>query len=221
MSERNIMNAKKYLVTVVVLSTMIMALAAPFWQTKRGANEPSRTPLTGLSGKFGPMIETVLPGTKIDQENEMLDLETVITLLQPRSEHFNFSADAINDWIRSNGLDISCIVWSSGAVCITYDMTVVAVEGKCWEETTEQELLANPALTPVRHAPRKLLVLGDNQPDTYMFRTGDGTLGILRIVGLSQDEQGVKIRYKMINPAKSLLLPHSCEKMLPQSKLQL
>jgi hypothetical protein len=44
-------------------------------------------------------------------------------------------------------------------------------------------------------------VLGNNRPDTYIFRTGDGTLGMLRIVGLSQHSQGVKIRYKLLNQA--------------------
>src|SRR5207245_857365 len=99
--------------------------------------------------------------------------------------------------------DISCSVWSSGATCITYDMIIVPVETKCWEQTTEQELLGNPALAPVRHSPRRLLVLGHDRPDTYIFRTAEGTLGMLRILGLSQHKQGVKIRYTLINPAKS------------------
>jgi hypothetical protein len=105
-------------------------------------------------------------------------------------------------WIRSHGLDISCNVWSGGAACVTYDMTIVAVDAKRWKEATEQELLDNPALAHVPHSPRKLLVLGHN--DIYMFRTGEGTLGMLRIVGLSDDGRGVKICYKLINPAKSL-----------------
>jgi hypothetical protein len=198
------MNAKKYLVTAVVLSIMVVAFAASFLQTKRGANEPCRTALTGPSGKFGPVIETVLPAAKTDGSADIMDFETVHALLQPPSEHFNSSADAINDWIHSNGLDISCFVWPNGAACITYDMTVAAVEGKCWGEITEKELLGNPALAPVCHSPRRLLVLGDNRPDTYIFRTGDGTLGMLRIIGLSEDGQGVKICYKLINPAKAL-----------------
>ena len=86
---------------------------------------------------------------------------------------------------------------------IKLGMTVVAVESKCWEKTTAEELVANAALTSVRHAPRKLLVLGNNRPDTYVFRTAEGTLGMLQIVGMNEDGQGVKIRYKLINSAKS------------------
>jgi hypothetical protein len=76
----------------------------------------------------------------------------------------------------------------------------VPVERKCWEEATEDRLVSNAALAPVNHAPRKLLVVGPDRPDTYIFRTGEGTLGLLRIDGLSQRERGVQIRYKLINP---------------------
>jgi hypothetical protein len=84
-------------------------------------------------------------------------------------------------------------------------MIVVPVDGKCWQESTEEELLANPALAPVHHSPRRLLVLGHNRPDTYMFRTAEGTVGMLRLVGVSQHERGVTLRYKLINPPRPVL----------------
>jgi hypothetical protein len=199
-----IMNAKEYFVAAIVLNTVLLAFAGSFWQTKRAAQDHPRTALTGLPGKFGPMIETLLPAAKTERQAEMVDLETGRALLQPPLAYFNSRPDAIMAWIRSNRLDISCSLWPGGAACVTYDMTVVPVEWKCWEQTTEQELLDNPALAPVRHSPRRLLVLGPHQPDTYIFRTGEGTLGMFRIVGLSQHGRGVKIRYKLINPAKSL-----------------
>ena len=190
------MNAKKYFLAAIVLNSVLLAFAASFWQTKR-----SHTALTGPSGKYGPVIEIVLPAAKAKGAVDILDLETGRALLQPPFEYFNPRADAIVAWIRSNGLDISCFVWPGGGACVTYGMTLVAVEGKCWEETTEEALLSNPALAPVGHSPRRLLVLGNNRPDTYIFRTGEGTLGMLRLVGLSQHGRVVNIRYKLINPA--------------------
>jgi len=197
------MNAKKYFVTAIVLSTLLLAFAASCWQAKRGDNLPGSIALTGPSGKFGPMIETILPAAKDNGDTDIVDLETGRTLVQPPFD-FNSRADAIMGWIRTNGLDISCSVWPGGTACVTYDMTIVAVEGKCWEEITEEKLLGNPALAPGRHSPRRLLVLGPNRPDTYMFRTGEGTLGMFRIVGLNQHGRGVNICYKLINPSKSL-----------------
>ena len=202
------MNAKKYLVAAMALNTVLLAFAVSVSQHRpsdspRSANNPSTTALTGRSGKFGPVIDTVLPAAT-QGAAQILDLETGRTLLQPPLDDPSSRADSIMSLIRSNGLDISCSVWSGGANCVTYDMTIVPVESKSWDQTTEQDLLANPALAPVSHSPRKLLMLGHNNPDTYAFRTAEGTLGMLKIDGLDQHQRGVKIRYKLINPAQSI-----------------
>ncbi|HWX19691.1 MAG TPA: hypothetical protein VN578_07270 [Candidatus Binatia bacterium] len=202
------MNGKKYFVAAIGLSTVLLALAVsvshPFaFERQPGPNDLRRRALAGPSGKFGPVIDTVLPSARTGASVDILDLETGCARRQPPWEYFNSGADAITAWIRSNRLNISCSPWPGFAACVTYDMIIVPVEAKCWEETTEQELLDNPALAPVRHSPRRLLVLRNDQPDTYIFRTGEGTLGMLRLVGLSEHGRGVKIRYKLINPAKS------------------
>jgi|SRR5215813_3882243 len=200
------MNAKKYFVAVIVLGTGLLGFGALIWQTQHGGNCLSKA-LTGPSGKFGPKVETVLRDANTQSPANLVDLETGRALVQPSLDRFKYRAEAIVGWIRANGLDISCFVWSGRAACVTYDMTIVAVEGKCWEETSEGQLFDNPALAPGQPSPRRLLVLGPNRPDTFMFRTREGTLGMLRIVGvvgLGQHAQGVKICYKLINPAKSL-----------------
>lgn len=196
------MNEKKYLVVVMVLSAMFLAVAAS-WQAKRGSIECKLTPLSGNSGEFGPVIDITLPAAKNENPTEILDLEIGKALRQPPLD-LDSRADEIMAWIRSNRLDISCSIWSNGAACVTYDMTVVGVERKCWDESTTRELLDNPELSPKRPSPRRLLVSGNGEVNTYMFRTGDGTLGMLRIIGLSQDARGVRICYKLINPAQSL-----------------
>ena len=188
------MSAKKYLVAAIGLNAALLAFAVvhiPTGTTPRGTNDPG--------GKFGPVVETVLPPARGDSSVDILDLETGRTSLQPPIEHFNSGAAAIMGWIRSNSLDISCFTWPTGAACVTYDMSIVPVEGHSWDDTTEQELVANPALAPVPHSPRRLLVLGHGRPDTYLLRTAEGTLGILRIVGADQHGKGVKIRYKLVN----------------------
>jgi len=203
------MNGKKYFVMAIVLNAVLMALATHFGRhylceaQACETNDPRTAALIGRGGKFGPVMEITLPAAKSESTPEITDLETGRALVQPSVESFNSRADAIMGWVRSHGLDISCNVWSGGATCVTYDMTVVSVESKCWEKTTSEELAANAALSPVRHAPRRLLVLGQDRPDTYVFRTGEGTLGMLQIVGLNEDGRGVKIRYKLIKPVTS------------------
>lgn len=209
------MNGKKYFGAAIALNVVLLVFAAcvcrNFFSEAQagGANNTSVAALIGPGGKFGPVMEITLPAAKADGVPEITDLESGRALVQPSVESFNSRADAIMGWIRSHGLDISCNVWSGGAACVTYDMTVVPVERNCWEKTTSEELVANATLSPARHAPRRLLVLGQDRPDTYMFRTGEGTLGMLQIVGLNQDGRGVKIRYKLIRPAGSVSFVNS------------
>jgi hypothetical protein len=212
--KRKAMNGKKYLVAAIALNAVLLAFAACLGrhflcEAQAGVNDPRMAALLGPGGKFGPVKEIILAAGDTTGRAEILDLETGRGRPEPAVEDFNSDVRAAMNWIRSNGLDISCNVWSNGAACVTYDMTVVAVEGKCWEETKEEQLLGNPALTSRHHSPRRLLVLGENRPDTYMFRTGEGTLGMLRIVGLSEHGEGVKIRYKLIGSAESLSFVNS------------
>ena len=191
------MNAKKHLVLIFSLNVALLFAANP----RSGAHECSAIG----SRMFGPVKEIVLPAPKGD-EPEILDFESGRFVRQEPLEHFKFRAGSIMAWIRSKGLDISCKVWSTGAACVTYDMTLVPIAGKSAEKVAESEVLGNRLLAPGRHAPRRLLVLGKNQPDTYIFRTGDGTLGVLQLIGLSKDGRGVKIRYRLIEPAESFTM---------------
>jgi len=203
MAGTQIMNAKECFVAAILLNVVLLTFAASYYRTWRDADEPSVSVLSGPAGQFGPVIETVLPVARIEGTTDLLDMETGRARPQPAMEDFNFCADEIVAWISSNGMDVSCFVWPSGGAFVTYAMAIVPVDGKCWEETTEEELLANPALAPGGHCPRRLLVLGHDRPDTYMFRTSEGSLGMLQLAGLPQHQQGVKIRYKLINPAES------------------
>ena len=204
------MNGKKYFVAAITVNTVLLAFAACFCRhflsevRADETNGPRMAAILEPAGNFGPVTEVTLPAAEMNRPAQIRDLETGRSLPEPTLEAFNSDAHAIMAWIRSKGLDISCFAWSGGATCVTYDMNIVAGDNKCWEKTTAQELLANPALAPKTHSPRRLLVLGENRPDTYMFRTGEGTLGMLRIIGLSQDGRGVKICYKLVSPVKSL-----------------
>ncbi len=203
------MNRKKFFIAALALNTAALAFSPCFYhllacQNHEGGDSLKQTALSGASGKFGPVIEAILPAANADGRAQILNLENGHAKIEPGLEEFRFRGDAIMTWIRTNGLDISCKVWSTGATCITYDMIVVPVEGKCWTGNTEDDLANNPALAPKRHSPRRQLVVGNKNAGTYMFRTGEGTLGLLQVVGLTPDRHGVTIRYKLINPAAAL-----------------
>lgn len=203
----HIMNKKKYFVALIALNTVLLAFAVSMDHQRRVlavSDAHKMTALSGPGGKFGPVIYTVLP-SRTETSVDILDLESGAVLRQPSLEYFDSHPATIKGWIHSNGLDISSSLWPGGAACVTYEMTIVSVATKCWETTTEQELIDNPALASVTHCPRRLLVLGNGRPDTYIFRTGEGTLGMLQLLGSDEHGRGVKIRYKLINPAKSVV----------------
>jgi len=202
------MNAKKIFVAAIALNFVLLAFAASLyhrWKSQCGGDGDNCTMMSvvsGPDGKFGPVMEIVLPA-EINGRAQLVDLETGRALPQEGLEHFDFRADAVMAWIRSNGLDISCSVWPGGAACVTYDMRIAAVEAKYWEKSTADEVLEEAALAGRGHSPRRQLVLGHKRPDTYVFRTAEGTAGMLRLVGLSEGGRGVKIRYKLINQGMS------------------
>ncbi len=200
------MNMKKYFIPAILLNTVLVAFAFSFShhvarEKQRNAVEPETAALTGPVGKFGPILEKVVPDASIKSSPCILNLETGRMMQQPPLDYFDSRADAIIAWISSNGLDISCSFCSGSAACITYDMIILPVDRKCWNETTEEDLQKNPALARGNHSPRRLLVVADTKPDTFIFRTGAGTLGMLQLVGISEDGRGVTIRYKLLNPA--------------------
>src|SRR5262245_19104302 len=122
------MNAKKYFLATIVLVTGLLAVAASFRlisYMKHGDDGRGSTALSGPSGKFGPVMETVLRDARMQCPANIVDLETGRALLQPSVDFFNYRAEAIMAWICSNGLDISCFVSSGSAACVTYDMTIV------------------------------------------------------------------------------------------------
>jgi hypothetical protein len=205
---------KKWFLMVGVLSVVLLAAVPRFSQEvhgrqpsdarslaafDRGHPEVMVTRVAGAGRGFGPVFEARLPAAGRNGETKLLDLETGRWLTLPGLERFNENVGAMMSWIRTNGLNISCRVWPDGSAgCVTYNMTVVPVETTCWEEAATADIPGILVPGFGHHSPSRLLVLGPDRTDTYVFRTDEGTLGMLRLVGLSDDERVVKIRYKLL-----------------------
>lgn len=155
--------------------------------------------VAGAGQGFGPVTEATLPSPAEDGRTEMLDVESGRWVTQPGPERFNGNAVAIVDWIRANGVHISGRVWPDGsAACVTYNLTILPVESRRWVETAADSFPDLPVLASGLHSPRRQLVLRGDLAQTYVFRTDEGTLGMLRVIGSSADERIVRIRYKLL-----------------------
>ena len=206
---------KKWLLIAAIGSALILAAIADFPQhasqrrpssaqslitPKPGPHpEVTLTRVAASAQGFGPVVEATLPAEQSDGGTEILDLDTGRWLIMPALDRFNEDVGAMMTWIRTNGLNISCRVWPDGsAACVTCNMTVVPVETRCWNETATHDFPGLPVLTPGHHSATRLLLLGPGRAETYVFRTDEGTVGMLRLVGLSDDKRLVKIRYKLL-----------------------
>ena len=148
---------------------------------------------------FGPEMEAILPATRDNGPIQMLNLNTGRFGTTPGLENSIDDVPALVNWIRTHDVNISGRVWpGAGADCITYNMTVVPVEPESWEKPAAEVMRGLPVPEPNRHSPRRWLVVETGRTATYAFRTDTGTLGILRLVGVSDDGQGVRIRYKLV-----------------------
>jgi hypothetical protein len=203
------------------LGLVVLMAAANFSQRPPSADRNPATPgpgvhprvmLTRLAGAgqgFGPVVEATLPAASIDGETELLDLETGCSMIRPGLERFNDNAAAMTSWVRAKALNISGRVWPDGtAACITYNMTALPVETRCWGQAAGSDIPGIPVPEPGQHSPSRLLVVRPGCPETYVFRTDEGTLGMLRLVGLSEDQRAVKIRYKLLRARAEEVAQH-------------
>jgi len=207
------MNAKKWLMRAGILNAAFVAvclfpgvLRHQLSGSVGGGNAQTGvlpavrlTRLAGSSLGFGPVMEATLPAARGDGETEILDLETGRCLTRPALEFFDDDAAAMMTWTRTNGLNISGRVWPDGsAACVTYNMTVAPVAAGCWKEAAAKVISAIPPPAPGEHSPSRLLLLRPDRAETYVFRTDEGTLGMLRLAGLTDDRRAVKIHYKLL-----------------------
>ncbi len=130
-----------------------------------------------------------------------LDFETGQSLTEPDWEYwggtFNYS-----HWLRSNRLDLSAAVYPDGCYWLfPRHLAVTPVEAKLWDQATPDNLRSHPGLRSAPTAPRRLVSPARDQTDTYLFRTEEGSIGILRVLELNCASQELKIQYKLAPPA--------------------
>ena len=92
---KKIMNTKKYFLAAIVLNTAVLAFAACFYDSSQTQCGGPSTALSGAPGKFGPVVDVVLPATTSDKHANILDFETGRILAQPPFEKFETPANVI------------------------------------------------------------------------------------------------------------------------------
>ena len=148
---------------------------------------------------FGPLIERVV---NADDEGKdfVIDFDSGRVLTPPALE----SVEQRVDWARKNGVEGVGSVGKndvSGIMCM--DTVVVPAQGRAWDTFSVREvqrMLVGADYEP-EGAKAAMNATGKDLPATFVFKTREGGMGILQIVGFTEDPKGVKIRYKMVQQA--------------------
>ncbi len=168
---------------------------------------------------FGPVMERVVdlqsPGT-----NSALDLDSGrFVPLDPIS----FPEGATNretpahdeEYIRDNGMDVHGmleffeslpsgsikpkVVPLNGLACV-FGTYAQEIEASIWDTAAAGWVAGNAERITHLFEHGSLSGVG-NLPRTYLFKTREGGKGLLQITGFTENPRGVKLRYKLVQPA--------------------
>jgi beta-lactamase regulating signal transducer with metallopeptidase domain len=128
-----------------------------------------------------------------------LDLDTGKFIVPPADISFIPDTSQFLNWCRKSGADVVCIPKPSSPDLFGLLMVDAAVietsDGQAIDRAAaaaRQKLQGRPLLVD-----NPLRPMG-NFPFTCLFKTREGGIGILQILGVTDNPKGVKIRYKMV-----------------------
>jgi len=146
---------------------------------------------------FNREVEAIVPACQ-GARPQWLDLETGRCLTEPDSDYFADQPSAQLDWLRTNGLDLVATVYRDGDYCLyPRHMAVAPVDEALWEQATPEAIASHPALRLIPHPVRSSIAPARGQVATYIFRTEEGTFGMLRVLGLDPSLSRLTIHYKL------------------------
>jgi predicted Ser/Thr protein kinase len=153
---------------------------------------------------FGPDIERVI--NDLDAEtNRLLDLDTGSILSEvPPEIGPDADAAAVERWYVKHGVDIRGRTKNDSHLW-GVDLILEPVPLDRWEELTQSDLDTFLKRHVDNYAFPGVSLGGttgtDARQPTYLFKTREGGLGLIQILGYADDPRGVQIRYKLIEEA--------------------
>jgi hypothetical protein len=98
-------------------------------------------------------------------------------------------------WMETQGLDLLCQNSPAGAAIMTVDMAAFPESEGSFDNITVQQIVKELLLT----APStQAIVTPAGGPSTFVFRTREGSLGVLEIAGARTGPGPLEIRYKLV-----------------------
>jgi len=164
--------------------------------TEGNTTYPPNPVLPTARAAFGPVVERAITLAPAGS-NYVICFKSGEVRTPPRQA--DGSMMGIHPWMMDADMDAAAGVLANSSVLSGYDMAAITVPAQCWEE-----------LTPVQAARRleaetseafKIMSYGQaaTLPDTCLFRTRSGVIGLLQVTGRLTDPPGLKVRYKLLD----------------------
>ncbi len=158
---------------------------------------PARTSAAGIEGvpplAFGPVVERTIESPATGS-NSLINFKTgELRTPPPDAVH---SSTAILRWAQSVGVDAGLGIIGSN-VLTGFDMVALPAPAECWEELTPAQ--AATRLGSESLASFRIMLQGHTAlPDTCVFKTRTGGIGILQATERVSNPPGLKVRYRYL-----------------------
>jgi len=163
------------------------------------APETQAPPDQAGAPSFGPAVEQVLR----DPEKGVAELLDLDTGRRATMKEFGRNDRETHAWVREEKVDVMGAVERGLPGVLLFECAVYENPDISWEKITPQEVVDHRGLN--QNEPKPIIPLATQDPAKLplicLFETREGTKGVLQLLGLSDDKQGVKIQYKLIRQA--------------------
>ncbi len=138
--------------------------------------------------------EVYLPALDKKEKAKLYDLDTGNW---ESREGFGDNDRKTHAWVREHGLDLAGVYESGHFGLLAFDVAILQVEKS---DLTDEEIIGNEMLAqqePEIITP--LMALKNSQtPAAYIFRTREGSHGLLQILKMTGEPKEIKVRFKLV-----------------------
>jgi hypothetical protein len=150
-------------------------------------------PASASNLSFGPVIELVV-NDMVANTNNLLDLDSgTISTFPPSIVDYRMSDAA--SWYRKNGVDV--MGRTQNSPLLGRGLIAHRVPAEWWNNLTAEQL--ETFLVQSTHEQVTVeTVLNYVDGATFLFKTREGSVGLLQDTGFTENPRGVKLRYKLV-----------------------
>jgi serine/threonine protein kinase len=163
-------------------------------------NQPAEQNLS-----FGPVMERVI-SLAAAGTNYLIGFKTGALRTPP--PEISGSIQEIYQWGLGEQMDAAAGIIGSN-VLTGFDLVTVIAPAQCWEELTPAQAARRLELEPRVSFTTISYGNGSALPETCVFKTREGGIGILQVTDLVSNPPGLKVRYKFLDKLPAAMQPDS------------